>query len=391
MFPIEDFTGVVTPFYYYNIKLLRETLTAINDCLAERPAYRVHYALKANANGAILDEIADAGLGADCVSGGEVRAALDAGIPADKVVFAGVGKTDAEIRLGLENGIACFNVESLPELEVIDELAGDMGKKAPVAFRVNPDIDAHTHKYITTGTSENKFGIPLTQIEEVVAAAQGMDNVEIKGLHFHIGSQLLDMTPYAMLAETINRMLDEWEAKGVSFKTINVGGGLGIDYDDPDGHPIPDFEGYFKVFDAIKLRDGQELHFELGRAVVAQCGSLITRVTYVKQGVNRKFAIVDAGFTDLIRPALYQAHHNIENLTAPADAPVEKYDVVGPICESTDCFARDEKLREVKRGDLLALRSAGAYGQIMASRYNLREIPASFYDLPGESKLTSKI
>ncbi len=391
MFPIEDFTGVVTPFYYYDIKLLRETLTAINDCLAERPAYRVHYALKANANGAILDEIADAGLGADCVSGGEVRAALDAGIPADKVVFAGVGKTEAEIRLGLENGIACFNVESLPELEVINELAGDMGKKAPVAFRVNPDIDAHTHKYITTGTSENKFGIPLTQIEEVVAAAQGMDNVEIKGLHFHIGSQLLDMTPYAMLAETINRMLDEWEAKGISFKTINVGGGLGIDYDDPDGHPIPDFEGYFKVFDAIKLRDGQELHFELGRAVVAQFGSLITRVTYVKQGVNRKFAIVDAGFTDLIRPALYQAHHNIENLTAPADAPVEKYDVVGPICESTDCFARDEKLREVKRGDLLALRSAGAYGQIMASRYNLREIPASFYDLPGESKLTSKI
>ena len=194
------------------------------------------------------------------------------------------------------------------------------------------------------------------------------------------------MTPYAMLAETINKMLEEWEAKGVSFKTINVGGGLGIDYDDPDGHPIPDFEGYFKIFDAIKLREGQELHFELGRSVVAQCGSLITRVTYVKQGVNRKFAIVDAGFTDLIRPALYQAHHNIENLTAPADAPVETYDVVGPICESTDCFARDEKLREVKRGDLLALRSAGAYGQIMASRYNLREIPASFYDLPGEAK-----
>lgn len=386
MFPIEDFTGVTTPFYYYDMKLLRETLATINACLTERPAYRVHYALKANANGAILDEVADAGLGADCVSGGEVRAALDAGIPADKVVFAGVGKTDAEIRLGLENGIACFNVESLPELEVINELAGEMGKKAPVAFRVNPDIDAHTHKYITTGTSENKFGIPLTQIEEVVAAAQNMDNVEVKGLHFHIGSQLLDMTPYAMLAETINKMLEEWEAKGVSFKTINVGGGLGIDYDDPDGHPIPDFEGYFKIFDAIKLREGQELHFELGRSVVAQCGSLITRVTYVKQGVNRKFAIVDAGFTDLIRPALYQAHHNIENLTAPADAPVETYDVVGPICESTDCFARDEKLREVKRGDLLALRSAGAYGQIMASRYNLREIPASFYDLPGESK-----
>ena len=384
MFPIEDFSGVKTPFYYYDMKLLGETLAAIKKSLASRPSYKVHYALKANANGAILDEIAGAGFGADCVSGGEVRAALDAGIPAEKVVFAGVGKTDDEIRLGLENGIACFNVESIPELEVINELACEMGKKAPVAFRVNPNIDAHTHKYITTGTSENKFGIPMTQIGEVISLAQTLGNVEIKGFHFHIGSQLTDMTPYAMLAEPVNRMLDEWEAKGVMFPTINVGGGLGIDYNDPDGNPIPDFEGYFKMFDAIKLRDGQELHFELGRSVVAQCGSLITRVIYVKQGVNRKFAIVDAGFTDLIRPALYQAHHNIENLTAENDAPVDVYDVVGPICESTDCFARDEKLAEVKRGDLLALRSAGAYGQIMASQYNLRELPASFYDLPGE-------
>lgn len=386
MFPIEDFSGVTTPFYYYDIKLLRDTLAKINGCIATRPAYRVHYALKANANGAILDEIAEAGLGADCVSGGEVRAAIDAGIPAEKIVFAGVGKTDAEILLGLENDIACFNVESVPELEVIDQLAREAGKIASVAFRVNPDIDAHTHKYITTGTSENKFGIPLTQIDDVVALAKTLRNVEIKGLHFHIGSQLTDMTPFVMLAETINRMLDEWEVKGVNFKTINVGGGLGIDYNDPDGNPIPDFESYFKVFDTINLRDGQELHFELGRSVVAQCGTLITRVTYVKEGVNRKFAIVDAGFTDLIRPALYQAHHNIENITARDNAPIETYDVVGPICESTDCFARDEKLPEVKRGDMLALRSAGAYGQIMASRYNLRELPASFYDLPGENK-----
>ena len=386
MFPIEDFSGVTTPFYYYDIKLLRDTLAKINGCIATRPAYHVHYALKANANGAILDEIAEAGLGADCVSGGEVRAAIDAGIPAEKIVFAGVGKTDAEILLGLENDIACFNVESVPELEVIDQLAREAGKIASVAFRVNPDIDAHTHKYITTGTSENKFGIPLTQIDDVVALAKTLRNVEIKGLHFHIGSQLTDMTPFVMLAETINRMLDEWEVKGVNFKTINVGGGLGIDYNDPDGNPIPDFESYFKVFDTINLRDGQELHFELGRSVVAQCGTLITRVTYVKEGVNRKFAIVDAGFTDLIRPALYQAHHNIENITARDNAPIETYDVVGPICESTDCFARDEKLPEVKRGDMLALRSAGAYGQIMASRYNLRELPASFYDLPGENK-----
>ena len=323
MFPIEDFSGVTTPFYYYDIKLLRDTLAKINGCIATRPAYHVHYALKANANGAILDEIAEAGLGADCVSGGEVRAAIDAGIPAEKIVFAGVGKTDAEILLGLENDIACFNVESVPELEVIDQLAREAGKIASVAFRVNPDIDAHTHKYITTGTSENKFGIPLTQIDDVVALAKTLRNVEIKGLHFHIGSQLTDMTPFAMLAETINRMLDEWEVKGVNFKTINVGGGLGIDYNDPDGNPIPDFESYFKVFDTINLRDGQELHFELGQSVVAQCGTLITRVTYVKEGVNRKFAIVDAGFTDLIRPALYQAHHNIENITARDNAPVE--------------------------------------------------------------------
>lgn len=379
MFPIEDFKNISTPFYYYNLGLLRRTLATINGCLSKRPSWKMHYAIKANANVVLLDEIVKAGFGVDCVSGGEIEAAVAAGFSVDTIVFAGVGKTEAEIRLALELGIGCFNVESRPELEVINEIAGEVGKRAKVALRVNPNIDAHTHKYITTGTSEDKFGIPIQQIQETVTAAEQMHNIELKGLHFHIGSQLLDMTPYHMLVEEINRMLDYWEPRG--FETINVGGGLGVDYEDCDGHPIADFEEYFKVFDGIRLRKGQELHFELGRAVVGQCGSLITRVLYVKESVDRTFAIVDAGFTDLIRPALYGAHHKIENITADMDARSGTYEVVGPICESTDCFARDEKIKEVKRGDLLAIRSAGAYGESMASRYNLRNMPASFYDL----------
>lgn len=381
MFPINDFTDTTTPFYYYDMALLRQTLSAVKHCLSSRPFFKVHYAMKANANGAILDEIVEAGLGVDCVSGGELRAATEAGFAADKIVFAGVGKTDAEIRRGIEIGIGSFNVESIPELEVINQIAGDMGQTANVALRVNPYIDAHTHRYITTGTPEDKFGIPMEHIELAVKLAQEMKNVKLKGLHFHIGSQLVDMTPYEMLVGKVNELLDSFERQGVTFETVNVGGGLGVDYDKVDAHLIPDFESYFKVFDAINLRDGQELHFELGRAIVAQCGSLITRVIFVKEVIGRKFAIVDAGFTDLIRPALYQAHHAIENLSARENTPLEIYDVVGPICESTDCFAQDEKIKLINRGDILAIRSAGAYGQSMASRYNLRELPGSFYDL----------
>ncbi len=377
-FPLDKFKQIPTPFYYYDMALLQYTLDEIKRCIAGFP-FKVHYAVKANANATILEQIRRAGLGIDCVSGGELAAAISAGFAGNEIAFAGVGKTDKEIAAGIDSDIFCFNVESLPEMEVINEIAASKGKVARIAIRVNPNIDAHTHKYITTGLNENKFGINVPQLDDVVDAALAMQNVELIGLHFHIGSQIRETEPFIMLCEKANELLQHLEARGVKLSIINVGGGLGINYDDPDGDAIAGFDQYFSIFKQhLKLREGQELHFELGRAVVAQCGSLITRVTYVKTGIVKKFIIVDAGMSDLIRPALYQAHHKIENISATG-TPTETYDVVGPICESSDCFGTDETLPITHRGDLIALRSAGAYGEIMASRYNCREFPAAIY------------
>lgn len=377
-FPLDKFKQIPTPFYYYDMALLQYTLDEIKRCIAGFP-FKVHYAVKANANATILEQIRRAGLGIDCVSGGELAAAISAGFAGNEIAFAGVGKTDKEIAAGIDSDIFCFNVESLPEMEVINEIAASKGKVARIAIRVNPNIDAHTHKYITTGLNENKFGINVPQLDDVVDAALAMQNVELIGLHFHIGSQIRETEPFIMLCEKANELLQHLEARGVKLSIINVGGGLGINYDDPDGDAIAGFDQYFSIFKQhLKLREGQELHFELGRAVVAQCGSLITRVTYVKTGIVKKFIIVDAGMSDLIRPALYQAHHKIENISA-TDKPTETYDVVGPICESSDCFGTDETLPITHRGDFIALRSAGAYGEIMASRYNCREFPAAIY------------
>ena len=377
-FPLDKFKQIPTPFYYYDMALLQYTLDEIKRCIAGFP-FKVHYAVKANANATILEKIRRAGLGIDCVSGGELAAAISAGFAGNEIAFAGVGKTDKEIAAGIDSDIFCFNVESLPEMEVINEIAASKGKVARIAIRVNPNIDAHTHKYITTGLNENKFGINVPQLDDVVDAALAMQNVELIGLHFHIGSQIRKTEPFIMLCEKANELLQHLEARGVKLSIINVGGGLGINYDDPDGDAIAGFDQYFGIFKQhLKLREGQELHFELGRAVVAQCGSLITRVTYVKTGIVKKFIIVDAGMSDLIRPALYQAHHKIENISATG-TPTETYDVVGPICESSDCFGTDETLPITHRGDFIALRSAGAYGEIMASRYNCREFPAAIY------------
>ena len=377
-FPLDKFKQIPTPFYYYDMALLQDTLDEIRRCIAGFP-FKVHYAVKANANATILEQIRRAGLGIDCVSGGELAAAISAGFAGNEIAFAGVGKTDKEIAAGIDSDIFCFNVESLPEMEVINEIAASKGKVARIAIRVNPNIDAHTHKYITTGLNENKFGINVPQLDDVVDAALAMKNVDLIGLHFHIGSQIRETEPFIMLCNKANELLDQLEARGVKLKIINVGGGLGINYDDPDGDAIAGFDQYFGIFKQhLKLREGQELHFELGRAVVAQCGSLITRVTYVKTGIAKKFVIVDAGMSDLIRPALYQAHHKIENISATG-TPTETYDVVGPICESSDCFGTDETLPITHRGDFIALRSAGAYGEIMASRYNCREFPAAIY------------
>ena len=377
-FPIKEFEQLRTPFYYYDLNLLQKTLEEINKYSAKEN-YHVHYAIKANANLEILRIIKDAGLGIDCVSGGEVQTALDAGFEPSKIVFAGVGKSDWEIELGLDNNISCFNVESAAELDVIQEIAESKGIIANIALRVNPNVDAHTHHYITTGLAENKFGISLELLDKVIERCITSPNINLQGLHFHIGSQITINEPFKRLCAKINELQHHYEAQGIKFASINVGGGLGIDYDNPDTNPIPDFKSYFETFDKhLELREGQQLHFELGRSIVGQCGSLITKVLYVKEGLKKKFAIVDAGFTELIRPALYEAHHLIENITSQEDA-TDVYDVVGPICESSDRFGEEEKLPITKRGDLLALRSAGAYGEIMASQYNCRQLPKSYF------------
>ena len=377
MFPVDKFQDTRTPFYYYDTQLLRETLQTIKEESGKHANYHVHYAVKANANQKILHIISQYGLGADCVSGGEIKAALEAGFPADSIVYAGVGKSDWEIELGLQNDIACFNVESIAELEVINKLAQKHGKKARVAFRINPNIGAHTHANITTGLAENKFGIAMQDMDKVIDEAQTIDNIEVIGLHFHIGSQILDMGDFKALCNRINDLQSQLTKRNVFVKNINVGGGLGVSYDNPDREPIPDFKEYFNTYAThLRLREDQHLHFELGRSVVAQCGSLITRLLYVKQGSYKQFAIVDAGMTDLIRPALYQALHKIQNISS--DEPNETYDVVGPICESSDVFAKAIDLNKCHRGDLLAIRSAGAYGEIMASGYNCRPLPVGY-------------
>ena len=375
--PVNKFRELETPYYYYYVNVLRETLSCINKEAGKYNNFCVHYAVKANANHKILTIIRENGLGADCVSGGEIRAAVKAGFPTNKIVYAGVGKTDWEINLGLDYDIFCFNVESVPELEIINELAAAKGKVARVAFRINPNVGAHTHANITTGLAENKFGISMEDMDRVIDMAETLPNVKFVGLHFHIGSQIVDMGDFVALCNRVNELQEKLYARQIIVEHINVGGGLGIDYSHPNRQPIPNFAEYFSTYHKhLKLRPQQTLHFELGRAVVGQCGSLISKVIYVKQGTNKQFAILDAGMTDLIRPALYQAYHKIENITS--DEAIETYDVVGPICESSDVFGKAIDLNKVHRGDLFALRSAGAYGEIMASAYNCRTLPQAY-------------
>ena len=376
-FPVNKFRELETPFYYYDVNVLRETLSCINKEAGKYNNFCVHYAVKANANHKVLTIIRESGLGADCVSGGEIRAAIKAGFPTNKIVYAGVGKTDWEINLGLDYDIFCFNVESVPELEIINELAAAKGKTARVAFRINPNVGAHTHANITTGLAANKFGISMEDMDKVIDMAGTLPHVKFVGLHFHIGSQILDMGDFVALCNRVNELQEKLYARQIIVEHINVGGGLGIDYAHPNRQAIPNFTEYFATYHKhLKLRPQQTLHFELGRAVVGQCGSLISKVIYVKQGTNKQFAILDAGMTDLIRPALYQAYHKIENITS--EEPMETYDVVGPICESSDVFGKAIDLNKAHRGDLFALRSAGAYGEIMASAYNCRALPKGY-------------
>jgi len=367
---INLFNNTETPFYYYDIAILKNSLKEIKN--AAPANYQIHYALKANANPVLLNIIKEAGMGADCVSGNEIKRALEIGFNCQQIVFAGVGKSDKEINYALDNNIFCFNVESIHELQILNELAINKNKIATVALRINPNVDAYTHKYITTGLEENKFGINPYEFDFILAEIQKCNNIKLIGLHFHIGSQIQDLNPFKNLCLRVNEINKWFISKGYLLPHINLGGGLGVNYKEPDREAIVDFKAYFEVFkNFLELAPQQKVHFELGRCIVAQCGSLISRVLYIKNGINTNFAILDAGMTELIRPALYQAYHNLEN--PDLRKKYLKYDVVGPICESSDCFGKAVNLAETNRGDLIAIRSAGAYGEVMSSKYNLRD------------------
>jgi diaminopimelate decarboxylase len=372
---IAHFAKLETPFYYYDLNLLDRTLTA---CAEASSVYQfhVHYAMKANFNPAVLKRIEKVGFGADCVSGNEVKKAIEIGFDKNKVVFAGVGKSDKEINAALDLDIFCFNVESIQELQVLNELAEIKQKKAKVAIRINPNVDAYTHANITTGLDENKFGVNSWDLPACVDILNISANLEFIGIHFHIGSQVTNMDVYKNLCVRVNEFAAWFEDHGLKVTVLNVGGGLGIDYHNPNNQ-IPDFAAYFKIFsDFLTIKPYQEVHFELGRALVGQSASLISKVLYIKNGKKKNFIVLDAGMTELMRPALYHAYHQIENLSQSKIGDQKSkinYDVVGPICESTDCFGKEVALPETFRNDLVAIRSTGAYGEVMASHYNLRE------------------
>jgi diaminopimelate decarboxylase len=374
---IKNFSSTATPFYFYDTGLLRQTVAAAIKAAGN---YHIHYALKANSNPALLKIIREGGLGADCVSGNEVKRAVECGFKGSAIAFAGVGKSDAEINYALQQDIFCFNVESIQEMEVLNQLAAKVNKTAAIAFRINPNVDAYTHKYITTGLEENKFGINPYEFDAVTEKLAQCPHLNLIGLHFHIGSQIQDLGAFRNLCIRVNEIGKWFIQKGFKVRHLNMGGGLGIDYTKPDESAIPDFNAYFSVFrQFLKPQPGLDVHFELGRSIVAQCGSLISRVLFVKNGVNTSFAILDAGMTELLRPALYQAYHKIENLSKRSEPLSKKYDVVGPVCESSDCFGKAVPLPPTLRGDLIAIRSAGAYGETMSNHYNLRQAEPPVY------------
>ena len=474
MLKFNDFGRVeelATPFWYYDMDVFRKTVK-LAASLSERYGIGAHYALKANVEPRLVSYIASKGFGADCVSGNEVKYAVESGFARSSIVFAGVGKSDKEISDALDLGIGCFNVESLMEMQVIDALAASKGVRANVSLRINPNIDAHTHRYVTTGLYENKFGISRHEFEAAIDILKGSKALDFKGLHFHIGSQITDVEPvYSLECERAAEIVEWFEAHGMEVGSIDLGGGLGVDYDEPDENPVPDFEKWFSIIDRkLRRRPEQSVSIEPGRSMVAQCGSLITRVLFVKSGETKTFLIMDAGMNDLIRPALYGAYHKIENLSAyyvsksssgdrlgicdggidsgarsvrvcdrvsmknysksssddrpgpgiceskyvedakaarsvrvwdrvpmknmepvGRDRPLENgvggieserlYDIVGPVCESSDVWGEGRELPYSKRGDILAIRSTGAYGSVMSSRYNLRDLaPAVFSD-----------
>lgn len=384
---IEKIDSLATPFYYYDMELFGRSLDALAEAAAKYDI-NVHYAIKANAQERLLKLIAAKGFGADCVSGNEVLHAHGCGFPADKIVYAGVGKSDREINDAMQLGIEAFNCESLQEIFVINEMAHLNGLKANVSVRINPDIDAHTHKYVTTGLYENKFGISAHEFDKLIDLIGRSEHINFIGLHFHIGSQITRVKEvYSLECERVNGIVKYFEERGLQVKNINLGGGLGVDYEDPDGEPVADFGKWMQtITETIIRRPGQKIHIEPGRSLVAQCGTLISRVLFVKSGETKNFLILDAGMNDLIRPALYGAYHKIENLSASLRSyflpNMQTYDIVGPVCESSDVWGAGRLLPLSVRGDLMAIRSTGAYGQVMSSRYNMKDLaPAVYSDM----------
>lgn len=365
---------VGTPFYCYCEATLRRHARVFRDAVAlpGRPEPLVAFAVKANANLAVLRILASEGLGADVVSGGELQRARAAGIPADKIVFSGVGKTRAEMALALEAGVYQFNVESEPELDALDEVARGLGRRAPIALRINPDVSAGGHAKISTGKAEDKFGVAWDAAPALYAKAERLGGIDVKGVDVHIGSQITELQPFQAAFDKIAGLVRSLRADGIAIERLDLGGGLGIPYDEGSAVP-PAPDAYADLISRVDLPSDVRLVFEPGRMIAGNAGVLVSRVVYVKEGAARRFAILDAGMNDLIRPALYDAHHEIKPLrTAAADAPKSPYDFVGPVCETGDAFALGRASTLLSDGDLVAIMSAGAYGAVQASEYNAR-------------------
>ena len=363
--------AVGTPFYCYSATTIENQFSALKNALAGLPA-TICYAVKANSNIAVIKLLADMGAGADVVSSGELTRALKAGVPAKKIVFSGVGKTADELTHALKENILQINIESEPELIALNKIAGVMNKKAQVALRINPDIDAETHNKISTGRSEDKFGIEWIQLNDVIRRAKKLKNIEIIGLAMHIGSQLTKLDPFKQAFIRLERIVKELRTNGHNIARLDLGGGLGISY---DGLPTPTPAEYGKLVKTVFKDLNCDLLFEPGRFIVGDSGILVTQVIYVKTGTTRRFVILDAAMNDLMRPCLYDAQHSIMSLVeTKEDSNLERVDVVGPVCETGDTFATDIELPEIVAGDFLAIRSAGAYGAVMSSTYNSRSL-----------------
>ena len=374
---ISKFKELKTPFYFYNTEILKNTLSSLSKSIL--PNNKVHYAIKANANERLLKIIKKYSFGIDAVSYNEIRAAINCGFKSKDIVFAGVGKSDDEIINAIKNKISYFNCESLEEIKVIDGLSKILNVKTNVSIRINPNIKTNTHKNIQTGSSDDKFGIDVNSISDILTSINRLNNISIVGIHFHIGSQIRSHDSFLKLSVIANDLNNFFYERNYDIKIINVGGGLSIDYDNPLENIYPEFKSFFNIYnDNIKLRKNQNIHFELGRSIVGQCGFLISRVLFEKESFNNHFIILDSGMNNLIRPALYNASHKIINISS-SKSSIKNYNIVGPLCESSDTFAENYPIIESKRGDMISICSAGAYGESMSSNYNLREDIKSYF------------